>query len=99
MFYTYVLFSPNHQKIYIGYTSDLDARFKSHNELATKGYTVKYRPGIILFAEEFTTKSDAMKREKSLKAGKGREEIWNIIKKRGLISARGWRQFESGHRN
>ena len=42
----YVLYSKKHNKIYIGYTSDLQDRFRSHNELATKGYTEKYRPWI-----------------------------------------------------
>lgn len=53
---TYVLYSVKFNKIYIGYTADLEDRFKSHNELATKGYTIKYRPWIILFVEEFENK-------------------------------------------
>ncbi|MEM6892854.1 MAG: GIY-YIG nuclease family protein [Bacteroidota bacterium] len=34
----YILFSETHQKTYCGMTSHLIARFKSHNELATKGW-------------------------------------------------------------
>jgi hypothetical protein len=41
-FYVYVLHSVQHDKIYIGYSSDLESRLKSHNELATKGWTVKW---------------------------------------------------------
>ncbi|HEY4198867.1 MAG TPA: GIY-YIG nuclease family protein, partial [Mucilaginibacter sp.] len=44
MFTVYVLYSPSHNQIYIGYTSDLHNRFLSHNELATKGHSIKYRP-------------------------------------------------------
>ncbi|NOU62408.1 GIY-YIG nuclease family protein, partial [Marinifilum caeruleilacunae] len=64
MFDVYVLYSPQYDKIYIGYTSDLQARFLSHNELATKGYTMRYRPWEILYTESFHTKQESMKREK-----------------------------------
>ena len=82
MFTVYVLYSPQFEKIYIGFTSDIEARFKSHNELATKGWTVKFRPWIILHTESFANKAEAMKREKQLKSGGGREFIWSLIKLR-----------------
>ena len=82
MFTVYVLFSKKYNKIYIGYTGNLESRLKSHNELATKGYTIKYRPWEVVFIEEFDTKGEAMKREKELKSSRGRNFIWNeIIKK------------------
>jgi putative endonuclease len=80
-FYVYVLYSSEYDKIYIGYTSDLEARFKSHNELATKGWTVRFRPWAIVHHEIYGNKSDAMAREKHLKSGKGREFIWKEILK------------------
>ena len=70
MFTVYVLFSKVHSKIYIGCTSDLAMRLRSHNELATKGYTVKFRPWQVIYSEEFSSKSDALKREKELKSVK-----------------------------
>jgi putative endonuclease len=87
MYTVYVLFSPSHQKIYVGYTSNFEQRMVSHNELGKKGYTYRFRPWKVLFIEEWSTKKEAMQREKSLKQGKGREYIWNIIKTEGLISA------------
>jgi putative endonuclease len=87
MFTVYVLFSKTYKKIYIGFTSNLELRIQQHNETAIKGYTIKYRPWEVLFTEEFENKLDAMKREKQLKGGQGREFIWNEIRKRGLISA------------
>ena len=74
-FMFYVLYSPSFNKIYIGFTSDLEARFKSHNELATKGWTIKFRPWTLAYSESFKTKSEVMKREKELKSAKGREFI------------------------
>jgi putative endonuclease len=75
MFVTYVLYSTNHDKIYIGYTSDLINRFHSHNEFATKGFTIIYRPWTVVHIEFFETKSEAMKREKALKSSRGRNFI------------------------
>jgi putative endonuclease len=75
MFTVYILYSDNHGIHYVGYTSDLTKRFISHNSLATKGWTVKYRPWRIIHIEEFEVKSIAMAREKWLKSGIGREFI------------------------
>ena len=80
MFTVYVLFSISFNKIYIGYTSDLEARILSHNQLATKGYTVKFRPWTLIHTEFFETKLAAMKREKELKSANGRKFIWSLIK-------------------
>jgi putative endonuclease len=87
MFFVYVLYSKNFDKIYIGYTSNIEGRMLSHNQLATKGFTIKYRPWTLIFYETFTTKTEAMKREKALKGGQGRKYIWEEIKRQGLISA------------
>jgi len=57
----------------------LPNRFLSHNELATKGHTIKYRPWVIVYTEEFETKTEALKRENKLKTAKGRTFAWNII--------------------
>lgn len=80
MFTVYVLHSPSHNKIYIGFTSDLENRLKSHNIFASKGWTIKFRPWNLVYTEDFVTKAEAMKREKNLKGAKGRAEIWNMIK-------------------
>ena len=82
MFTVYVLYSEKHNKIYIGYTSNIEQRLLSHNELGTKGYTLRYRPWKLIYTESFLLKLDAMKREKQLKSAKGREFIWNLI---GLV--------------
>ena len=63
MFTVYVLYSPKFNKIYIGYSSDLNNRLLSHNQLATKGYTVRFRPWLIVHTEDYTTKTEAIKRE------------------------------------
>ncbi len=78
-FTTYVLYSKKFNKIYIGFTSDLDARLNSHNFLSKKGYTFNFRPWILIHSESFDTKAAAMKREKELKSANGRLFIWKLI--------------------
>ncbi len=77
MIYTvYILYSDPHKTIYIGYTSNLIERMKSHNFLSDKDWTRKYRPWKAVYCEYFLSKQEALKREKILKSGKGREWIW-----------------------
>ena len=78
-FVVYVLFSRKFNRTYAGYTSNLIERFKSHNYLSKKGYTIRYRPWIVILVEFYKTKSEAIKREKLLKSGKAREWIKNEI--------------------
>jgi putative endonuclease len=78
-FYTYVLYSRKYDKIYIGYSADVDDRLVSHNDERNRGWTKKYQPWIIAYTETYPKKKQAMKREKQLKSAKGREFIWNEI--------------------
>ena len=85
MFTVYVLHSASFNKIYVGYSSDLEGRMKSHNFLGKKGYTVKYRPWTLVHTEQYSTKTEAIKREKQLKSARGRKFIWELI---GKINSR-----------
>ncbi|MRX67042.1 putative endonuclease [Flavobacterium resistens] len=78
-FVVYILYSEKFNKNYTGYTSNLIERFKSHNLLGTKEYTLKFRPWKVIHVEFFNSKSEAIKREKYLKTGIGREFIKNLI--------------------
>ncbi len=80
MFTVYVLYSKSYDKIYTGFTSNLEQRLLSHNELGKKGWTIKFRPWQLIHTEVFQLKSDAMKREKQLKTATGRNFIWSLIK-------------------
>ena len=81
MFTVYVLHSRFHDKIYIGYTSNLKQRFLSHNQLGNKGWTIKFRPWVIIHTELFELKSQALLREKQLKSAAGRRFIREHILK------------------
>ena len=80
MFIVYALYSSSHDKIYVGYSSNLQERLRSHNELAKKGWTVRYRPWEVIYQEKQPTKSKALLREKQLKSAKGREFIWELVR-------------------
>ena len=56
MFTVYILYSEKFDKTYVGFTSDLEKRFLSHNELATKGWTIKFRPWKIIHSEIYDSK-------------------------------------------
>ncbi|MFC0771765.1 GIY-YIG nuclease family protein [Terrimonas alba] len=75
MTYTvYILFTPQFNKHYTGFTSNLSERMKSHNELG-HDWTAKYRPWKLIYIKEFETKADALAYEKWLKTGTGRDFI------------------------
>ncbi len=80
MFTVYVLYSERYDKLYIGYTSDLEQRLLSHNKLAKKGWTINYRPWKLIHKEEYSEKRAVMKREVELKSHKGRDFIRKLIK-------------------
>jgi putative endonuclease len=75
MYTVYVLYSSLYDKIYIGFTSNVEARLLSHNVLAKKGWTIKYRPWELVYKEEYNTKSEALSRERELKTSKCRKWI------------------------
>ena len=92
MFTVYALYTADFDKIYIGFTSDLEERLNSHNRLATKGWTIKFRPWTLIHTETIHSKAEALRREKELKSAKGRLFIRSLIPKEaaGLLSA-SWR--------
>ncbi len=81
MYQVYVLHSKLFDKIYIGYSSNLLQRLKSHNELGTKGWTIKFRPWILIHTETYDSKAIALKREKELKSFRGRQYIRTMFLK------------------
>ena len=72
MFYTYIITSISiPTKTYIGFTSNIEERLKSHN-LGKSSYTKKYRPWRLTFSAAFPDKLIAMDFEKYLKSGSGK---------------------------
>ena len=77
-YYLYILYSEILDKYYIGSTSNLEDRLKKHNH-AHKGFTSNGQPWKLLYNEVFENKSQALIREKQLKAWKNRERLESLI--------------------
>ena len=79
IFYTYILYSNLKNKFYIGYTSDeLSERLRKHNT-DHKGFTGGVGDWELKYSEQYSTKSEAMKREKEIKNWKSRKMIEKLI--------------------
>ncbi len=77
MFFAYVLENPNAKK-YTGSTDNLEERLFFHNDISSERArfhrtTYKKGPWDIVFKKEFCTRLEALKFEKFLKSGSGRE--------------------------
>jgi putative endonuclease len=74
VFYVYILLSEKDNKRYIGCTENLDRRLTEHDSGLVKS-TRNRRPLKLIYFEKYISKSDAMKREKEIKAKKGKFKI------------------------
>ena len=73
-YFVYVLRSTRDKVLYVGSTQNIDGRLKRHNQ-GDYRFTKGHRPWEIVYQEELTSRSKAVKRERYLKSGIGREEL------------------------
>ena len=78
MFYVYVLRDPKSDKLYVGYSSDLRKRIKTHHTKGVK--TTKHRDYGLIYYEAYIHRQDALGREKFLKGGSGRKYLNKQLK-------------------
>ncbi len=74
MYYTYVLLSLKNNRRYTGSTNDLTKRIREHNA-GKSPYDKANGPFKLILSEQFSTRAEAVRRERYLKSGKGREEL------------------------
>ncbi|MCK9212110.1 MAG: GIY-YIG nuclease family protein [Ignavibacteriaceae bacterium] len=60
-------------------TEDLEKKLIEHNEKKLSFWTKRGTEWKLVYKEEYPTKSEALKREKWLKSGVGREYLQNIL--------------------
>lgn len=72
MFYVYVLKSLKNGRHYTGSTNNLERRLSEHKSGQTK-YTKVAGPFELIYQETYNNRLEAIRREKFLKSGKGRE--------------------------
>ncbi len=83
-FYVYVLRSQTTGKTYVGHTSNLQYRLQQHNDpqCSLTLHTKRNRgPWKLVYHEEYKTRAEAMRRERFLKSGHGRDFIKRVILK------------------
>ena len=80
MLYTlYILYSKLLDRFYVGYSGDdLIERIRKHNS-NHKGFTGKVNDWELKYMEEFSDKTDVMKREREIKNWKSRKMIERLI--------------------
>jgi len=83
MFYVYFIIG-SHGKLYVGWTSDLRERMKSHNSGESE-YTKKFRPWKLIYYEAYLSGAEAKDREKKLKY-RGRAKVF--VKQRLMLSVK-----------
>jgi len=71
-YFVYVIKSLEYGTRYIGSTDNYKRRLKEHNGGKCR-YTKGRRPWNLVYLENFSTRGEAMQREKFLKSGQGRE--------------------------
>jgi len=65
-YYVYVILCKDNS-FYTGYTKDLDSRMRLHMNGKAARYTRMHKPKKIVYVEEFGSRAEAMRREKSVK--------------------------------
>jgi len=78
MYFLYIL-KCSDDSLYTGITNDISKRIANHNSGNGSKYVRSRLPAELVYAEEFETKSEAMKRETQIK-GWSREKKTNLIR-------------------
>jgi putative endonuclease len=87
--YVYIIKSTSRpEKIYIGSTNDIKRRIRNHNQGNTRS-TRYFTPWILIYNEKYTTRKEALIRERQLKKWKNRKRIDSLIEKTSAHSSAG----------
>lgn len=78
MWFVYILLCAD-DSLYTGSTNDLEGRFEAHKNGKGGRYTRSHKPRRLIYSEEFTTKSEALRREIEIKS-------WDRLKKIKILN-------------
>ena len=79
LYCVYVLLSLKDRILYHGFTSNLEERLKDHSQGKTKS-TKGRRPLVLLHAEYYLSKTDALRRERYFKTAQGRRMLKLLLR-------------------
>ena len=77
-FYVYILQSLEKNKFYIGFTAAISERLVRHNQ-KSNGFTGTTNDWVLVYQEEFDTKTEALGREKQIKSWKSSKKIRELL--------------------
>ena len=77
-FFTYILYSENRDRYYIGSTQDIEDRIERHLT-SSRGFTSRAKDWELKYCEEFATREEAYARELQIKKWKSRKMIEKLI--------------------
>ena len=78
-YFTYILYSEKCDKYYVGQTMNLVRRIDEHNIGKGGAFSSSCLPWKLVYQEFFSSRSDAIRREKEIKNKKSRVYIENLI--------------------
>ena len=84
-FWVYILNCADNS-YYTGHTDDFDLRMAKHNEGKIDGYTASRLPVALAFAEQFTTRLEALEMERRIKG-------WSRKKKEAMMRG-DWKEVQ-----
>jgi putative endonuclease len=79
MFWAYILFSKADKKLYVGQTANLAKRLALHDKGLVSATKLR-RPLTLIHSESYTTRKEAMAREKFMKS------LWGARFKKSLVA-------------
>ena len=85
MHFVYVLYSLKDNRLYKGYTSNIQKRLLRHNSGGSNS-TAKRKPFVLVHIEQFENKSDALKREIYLKTLEGGSRLIDYLKSKNILN-------------
>jgi putative endonuclease len=84
-FFLYILQSQKDGRYYVGVTKNVESRLDQHNRGVGKS-TRSGKPWLLIHTEEYSTRSEAARREKQIKKQKSRSYIETQIRSYGQRS-------------
>jgi putative endonuclease len=78
--YVYMMMNDGNSVIYTGVTSNLIKRVYEHREKLIDGFTKRYNVSKLVYYEVFTDITEAIIREKQIKAGSRKKKLELIVK-------------------
>ncbi|MEK7659959.1 MAG: GIY-YIG nuclease family protein [Patescibacteria group bacterium] len=80
MYQVYAIYNREHDKIYVGQTTNIEERLIQHNQHILEGFTSRYTGDwILIYQETAESRRAAIVRERQLKSYRGRQFIKQFI--------------------